>query len=106
MPSKQTRRSISVRGTTYETLRRYCDSTERSMSDIVEEQLARLFDLRGKKAAPAPAKAHKPAPRGRTVANRLVRAHAPVGRPAPVNANAIIQARVRAPKGDYRIIRF
>ena len=36
---KQTRRSISVRGTTYESLRRYCEQHQLSMSEVVEEQL-------------------------------------------------------------------
>ncbi len=97
MPTKQTRRSISVRGTTYETLRRYCDSTQRSMSDIVEEQLAHLFS----------AKPEKPAARAaRTVANKVVRATPSQGRPAPTPAQEVIAERVRAPKGDYRVIRF
>jgi hypothetical protein len=42
--AKQTRRSISVRGTTYDHLREYGEAQGRSMSDIVEELLARLFE--------------------------------------------------------------
>jgi hypothetical protein len=78
MATKQTRRSISVRGATYETLRRYCESKNRSMSEIVEEQLARLIGGSGGN----------------------------VGRPAPTPAETVIADRVRAPKGDYRAIRF
>jgi hypothetical protein len=44
MASKQTRRSISVRGTTYAALRDYCEGHDRSMSDVVEELLAGVID--------------------------------------------------------------
>ena len=44
---KQTRRSISVRGVTYDTLRQFCDDTQRSMSDVIEELLGALFDKHG-----------------------------------------------------------
>jgi hypothetical protein len=108
---KQTRRSISVRGITYDTLRKYCDSTNRSMSDIVEEQLSKLFSN-----APVPARSTvKSAPRARaTVAPKIVRAAAPAapeavsptGRPAPKDAREVIPARVDAPQGDYRTINF
>jgi hypothetical protein len=95
-PRKQTRRSISVRGTTYENLRRYCEEHDRSMSDLVEEQLAALFA--GKK------------PTGRTVAPKVVRARESVGdsvgRPAPRPARELVPERVRAPRGDYRVISF
>ena len=94
MATKQTRRSISVRGATYESLRRFCETQNRSMSDIVEEQLARLFEAqqqRGKK----------------TIANRVVRRiDTSVGRPAPTPIEEVVEPRVHAPKGDYRAIRF
>ena len=41
MASKQTRRSISVRGTTYALLRDFCAERDRSMSDVVEELLGK-----------------------------------------------------------------
>lgn len=44
---KQTRRSISVRGITYDTLRQHCDDVNRSMSDVIEELLASLFTKAG-----------------------------------------------------------
>jgi len=108
MATKQTRRSISVRGATYDTLRRYCEQHQRSMSDLVEEQLATLFTK-----APARDKPGKPA-RSRTVANRVLRAPAKVvevvqaaqGRPAPTPFEAVVPERFRAPRGDYRMIRF
>jgi hypothetical protein len=94
MATKQTRRSISVRGATYETLRRYCENQNRSMSDIVEEQLARLFE--GQRN-----------PQKRTVANKILRrADGSVGRPAPTPIEEVVEPRVQAPKGDYRAIRF
>jgi hypothetical protein len=76
--AKQTRRSISVRGTTYDNLRRYCAEQDISMSEVVEEQIARLLER------PSPA-----------------------GRPAPVPYEKVVAPRIaRAPKGDYRTIRF
>jgi hypothetical protein len=76
--SKQTRRSISVRGTTYDNLRRYCEEKSLSMSEVVEAQLAQLLE--------------------RDDAS---------GRPAPVPYEKVVAPRVaRAPKGDYRTIRF
>jgi hypothetical protein len=114
MPSsKQTRRSISVRGATYDTLRRFCQNQNRSMSDVVEEQLARLLAAKPMTAKPITAKAiiAKPAAKQRpTVAPRIVRAPAPVssavGRPAPVPAHEVVPQRVHAPKNDYRNIDF
>jgi hypothetical protein len=77
--TKQTRRSISVRGTTYDNLRRYCEQQDISMSEVVEEQIARL----------------------------LSRGGASSGRPAPVPYDKVVAPRIaRAPKGDYRTIRF
>ncbi len=55
MASKQTRRSISVRGTTYSHLRDFCAANDRSMSDVVEELLSRILDG----GATAPAKVQK-----------------------------------------------
>jgi hypothetical protein len=79
---KQTRRSISVRGTTYDSLRRYCEARSMSMSEVVEEQLARIL---GGEVAREPAS----------------------GRPAPVPYEKVVAPRVaRAPQGDYRTIRF
>src|SRR5688572_30736925 len=66
MASKQTRRSISVRGTTYAQLRDFCAEHDRSMSDVVEELLSRILEggeaSRGKTVAPLVARAPKPAP--------------------------------------------
>ena len=81
MATKQTRRSISVRGTTYDNLRRYCEQQDISMSEVVEEQIARLLSRGG--------------------------ASAGGGRPAPVPYDKVVAPRIaRAPKGDYRTIRF
>ena len=43
MPRKQTRRSISIKGTTYDRLKAYCLKHDRSMSSIVEETLRASF---------------------------------------------------------------
>jgi hypothetical protein len=75
---KQTRRSISVRGTTYENLRRYCEQKSLSMSEVVEAQIARVLERGGSE-----------------------------GRPAPVPYDKVVAPRVaRAEDGDYRTIRF
>ena len=113
MSKKQTRRSISVRGTTYEALRQYCELHERSMSDLVEEKLATVLSQAPLATAARPHRA-------RTIAAKLVRAPAapkPIapspdaksksaGRPAPTPARELVPERVNAPKGDYRVIRF
>ena len=89
MATKQTRRSISVRGTTYDSLRRYCDENSLSMSEVVEAQLARILD------------------QGEVIAAPEVVAVPAGGRPAPVPYEKVVAPRVaRAPKGDYRTIRF
>ena len=76
--AKQTRRSISVRGTTYDNLRRYCDEQDISMSEVVEDQIARLLERPSTK-----------------------------GRPAPVPYEKVVAPRIaRAEKDDYRSIRF
>jgi hypothetical protein len=113
MSSKQTRRSISVRGTTYDSLRRYSAAQSRAMSDIVEELLAGLL---AKQSALPKAQSRVSAPSKRTVAARVVRAPAPPvaaprsgapGRPAPTPAAKVTGTRrVEAPRGDYRTISF
>ena len=77
--AKQTRRSISVRGATYENLRRYCEQQDISMSEVVEEQIAKLLSRGSSK-----------------------------GRPDPVPYDKVVAPRIaRAPKDDdYRAIRF
>ena len=78
MATKQTRRSISVRGTTYDNLRRYCEQQGISMSEVVEGEIARVLSRAGS-----------------------------TGRPAPVPYDKVVAPRIaRAPKGDYRTIRF
>ncbi len=133
MALTQTRRSISVRGVTYDTLRRYSNQHDRSMSDIVEELLAGLLgrakpQRSARTIAPhvvrapvvkAPAKAApmvKPAPaKARPVPAKTVKPAAPTakgtaGRPAPTSA-AVALSNTRRPssgagKSDYRVIRF
>jgi hypothetical protein len=51
MSTKQTRRSISVRGDTYDRLASYASARDQSISAIVEEQLAALFEVEGVPAA-------------------------------------------------------
>jgi hypothetical protein len=78
VPSKQTRRSISVRGTTYEALRRYCEQHNVSMSEVVETELTRILSPKSS-----------------------------IGRPAPVAYDKVVAPRVaQKDKDDYRGIRF
>ena len=57
MGQKQTRRSISVRGTTYDRLRDHCQKNNLAMSDFVEQRLAEFFAAKGE-----PKKAKLPEP--------------------------------------------
>jgi len=43
MAKIQTRRSISIRGTTYATVRAFCDEAELSMSQFIEARMAEFF---------------------------------------------------------------
>ena len=43
MAKKQTRRSVSIRGTTYEKVRKYCEENNVSMSEFVEARIAEFF---------------------------------------------------------------
>jgi hypothetical protein len=53
MAKKQTRRSVSIRGSTYEQIRKYCERHEISMSEFVEERIAAFFGNGGsRKDAP------------------------------------------------------
>jgi hypothetical protein len=123
MANKQTRRSISVRGSTYDALRVYCDQQGKSMSEIVEAELERVLGATSAPSVkPAPVKPAK-SDRTRTVsaprsmANKIVRAPAPpvppksnaapgTGRPAPRPAREVIAERQPTKKGDYRSIQF
>lgn len=43
MAKKQTRRSVSIRGSTYEQIRKYCERQGMSMSEFVEARIATFF---------------------------------------------------------------
>lgn len=43
MAKKQTRRSVSIRGSTYDQIRKYCERHGVSMSEFVEERIALFF---------------------------------------------------------------
>ncbi len=104
MATKQTRRSISVRGETYDSLRQFCATSSRSMSDVVEEQLARVLNTSGSSKTVAPHVARKP------VSASSEKQSAPstqsTGRPAPTPAIAVIRTRTNVRKNDYRSIKF
>jgi hypothetical protein len=51
MAKKQTRRSISVKGITYQRLKAYCDANKKSVSGYLEEIIAEKLDAMG---APVP----------------------------------------------------
>lgn len=65
MAKKQTRRSISVRGTTYEALRDHCGDAGISLSDFVEQRIAEFFASKSsaRTAVRSAAAAAPPAPR-------------------------------------------
>lgn len=43
MAKKQSRRSVSIRGGTYDQIRMYCQRHDISMSEFVEERIASFF---------------------------------------------------------------
>mgnify|MGYP006306716275 CR=1 FL=1 len=43
MAKKQTRRSVSIRGSTYEMIRKYCERNGLSMSEFVEDRVSTFF---------------------------------------------------------------
>jgi hypothetical protein len=49
MAKKQSRRSVSIRGSTYEQIRKYCERNEVSMSEFVEDRIASFFGNGGTK---------------------------------------------------------
>ena len=51
MSKKQSRRSVSIRGSTYDQIRRFCERNELSMSEFVEERIADFFGNGGSRAA-------------------------------------------------------
>jgi hypothetical protein len=51
MAKRQTRRSISVKGITYQRLKDYCDATGKSVSGYLEDIIAEKLDAAG---APIP----------------------------------------------------
>jgi hypothetical protein len=52
MAKRQSRRSVSVRGVTYEQIRRYCERIGISMSEFVEARIADYFGNGGLKPLP------------------------------------------------------
>ena len=51
MAKRQTRRSISVKGITYQRLKDYCDANDKSVSGFLEEIIGEKLDAAG---VPAP----------------------------------------------------
>lgn len=47
MAKRQTRRSISVKGITYQRLKDFCDSQDKSVSGYLEEIIAEKLDAAG-----------------------------------------------------------
>lgn len=62
MAKHQTRRSVSIRGATYDHVRDYCTEAAVSMSDFVEERIAAFFADPLRAAPPADPVPRKPAP--------------------------------------------
>jgi len=49
MAKKQSRRSVSIRGSTYDQIRKYCERNSLSMSEFVEDRIAIFFGNGGSK---------------------------------------------------------
>ena len=49
MAKKQSRRSVSIRGSTYDQIRKHCERNNVSMSEFVEERIALFFGNGGSK---------------------------------------------------------
>ena len=60
MAKKQTRRSVSIRGNTYDRVRSYCEKRGQSMSEFVEDLIGQFFDNDGKVGVPRPVSAVAP----------------------------------------------
>lgn len=56
MAKKQTRRSVSIRGSTYEQIRKYCERNNISMSEFVEDRIATFFGNGGARPEAKPKK--------------------------------------------------
>ena len=67
MAKKQTRRSVSIRGTTYAQIRAYCERQGLSMSEFVEQRIAAFFTQIGEPRLVASSK--KPATSARAVSS-------------------------------------
>ncbi len=89
MAKKQTRRSISVRGATYDQLRNYTASADLSMSDFIEQRIAEFFA-----AHPNAAKAPPVAPR--IAVARPPAPAAPI-RPVPARSTVTVKPAAAAP---------
>jgi len=60
MSKKQSRRSVSIRGSTYDQIRTYCERNEVSMSEFVEDRIAAFFGNGGSKEDDEPGERIKP----------------------------------------------
>lgn len=66
------RRSMSVKGVTYQRFKNYCDRTGQSMSGRLEEALAELLD---DAKEPVPSKIDKPHPRSKRDVDEIISQH-------------------------------
>lgn len=71
MSRKQTRRSVSIRGTTYDRVRAYCESHGLSMSEFVEDRVSGFFA--GTSAQTAVSRPSTPTPTPQPMPSRVVR---------------------------------
>ena len=60
MAKKQTRRSVSIRGSTYDQIRRHCERNDISMSEFVEDRIASFFGNGGSKEHEEPSERLRP----------------------------------------------
>lgn len=102
MSRAQTRRSISVRGQTYDALREACDRLDVSMSDVVEQCLAEWFKREGVVPEVSEGRRKGRAPR-RPDAKTVLSPEASAMQHSPEEWADVI-ARYPIPSGDERTI--
>jgi len=59
MAKKQTRRSVSIRGSTYDQIRKYCERHSISMSEFVEDRISTFFGNGGSREDSSDSKLEK-----------------------------------------------
>lgn len=72
MAKKQTRRSISIRGITYQRLKNFCEAQEKTMSGFLEELITQRMDELG---IPMPTSIDPPRERAAKTPDEIISQH-------------------------------